>query len=211
MKEKARLRSICRSRLENLSEDERRRQERTACAVLMADSLWREADWIYGYLPMGHEFDCEQLLDAAVKDGKRLALPRVAGKRLRFHSVPDMNQCWVLHPYGMREPEPHLPEIHPDDDESPVLILVPGLGFTADGSRLGYGGGYYDGFLGTLNRPVSTVSLVYREQLFPHIPTDTHDVKIDRVISGEAADHNLMGRTVKEQRSGPAPGSVADS
>lgn len=66
------------------------------------------------------------------------------------------------------------------------LVIVPGVGFTTSRDRLGHGGGYYDSFLSSLSKiqtkPVSTVALAFKEQIVPHIPVDSYDMKVDVVL-----------------------------
>jgi 5-formyltetrahydrofolate cyclo-ligase len=63
---------------------------------------------------------------------------------------------------------------------------VPGLAFTRDGHRLGRGKGYYDKFLTShqqlINRPVTTIALAFREQIYAEIPTSEQDFVIDIVL-----------------------------
>ena len=170
--------------LDGLSESDRRRQENEASALLVRESCWREALWLFAYLPMGREFNIEPLLQEALAGGKQLAMPRIAGKEMLFHQVPDLAQQWVIHPFGMREPDPLLPGIGPDELTSgEVLVLGPGLGFGPDGSRLGYGGGFYDRFLSRLPEGIRTASLAYRQQLIRDIPMTDHDMKVGLILS----------------------------
>jgi len=64
---------------------------------------------------------------------------------------------------------------------------VPGLAFTRSGQRLGRGKGYYDRYLQqyrqlTGMRPVTTVAMAFKQQIFDNIPTSEHDVIVDMVL-----------------------------
>lgn len=63
------------------------------------------------------------------------------------------------------------------------LVLVPGLAFTPDGRRLGRGGGHFDRFLPRLRSDCLTVGVCFAEQLRDDLPTEPHDVAVDRVVS----------------------------
>ena len=63
------------------------------------------------------------------------------------------------------------------------VIIVPGLAFDHEGGRLGYGGGYYDHFL-SANPDALKVGVAYDFQLIDYVPTQCHDVRIDKVIVG---------------------------
>jgi 5-formyltetrahydrofolate cyclo-ligase len=61
-------------------------------------------------------------------------------------------------------------------------VVVPGLAFSVDGARMGRGKGYYDKYLSQSDFAALKIGVCYREQLVPHIPTESHDVKMDTVI-----------------------------
>jgi 5-formyltetrahydrofolate cyclo-ligase len=63
------------------------------------------------------------------------------------------------------------------------IVLVPTVGITKNGVRLGYGYGYYDRFLASSN--AKTISLVYSKQLVKSIPFSEKDVKIDWIVTEE--------------------------
>ena len=66
------------------------------------------------------------------------------------------------------------------------LILMPGLGFTKTGDRLGRGKGYYDKYLDKCKKVTgsfpSTIALAYFQQICDSIPTFETDVPIDKVL-----------------------------
>lgn len=67
-------------------------------------------------------------------------------------------------------------------DEIDALI-VPGLAFTLDGKRLGYGGGYYDKLLSKRSFKAYTIGFCFKFQLIKDLPTETHDKKVDHIIT----------------------------
>jgi len=67
------------------------------------------------------------------------------------------------------------------------LMLIPGLAFSRSGHRLGRGKGYYDRYLDQYRqlpgmRPVTTIALAFKQQIFDNIPTSEHDVIVDLVL-----------------------------
>lgn len=79
---------------------------------------------------------------------------------------------------------PHLRVMPGDLDPARLdAVIVPGLAFTADGQRLGQGGGHYDRFLVRLRANCLTVGVCFREQLFETLPTEPHDLRVMKVIS----------------------------
>lgn len=63
------------------------------------------------------------------------------------------------------------------------VVLVPGLGFTADGRRLGQGGGHYDRFLPRLDDRCLTMGVCFAEQILDDLPTEAHDRRVDIVVT----------------------------
>ena len=74
----------------------------------------------------------------------------------------------------------------PEDDVDPAwpdVVIVPGLAFTPGGQRLGQGGGWYDRFLVGVHGDCEIVGVCFREQLVDELPTEPHDVAVDRVVT----------------------------
>lgn len=87
-------------------------------------------------------------------------------------------------PFGVMEPPPGARRRGAPGDLD--LVLAPGLGFDRRGGRLGYGKGYYDGFLATLKAsgffpPV--IGLAFAVQILPSVPTGPRDVPLDGLLS----------------------------
>lgn len=104
-----------------------------------------------------------------------VSYPRVCDDKLIFHKVRDLHELTVSQPYGIYEPSFNAEIVIPD------LILVPGLAFASGGTRLGRGKGYYDKYLSKNN--CFTISLAFSWQLLPYIPKESHDVRINLVIT----------------------------
>jgi len=65
----------------------------------------------------------------------------------------------------------------------PDVILMPLLGFDKHGTRLGYGGGYYDRTLGRISKKPRLIGFAFALQEFDHIPRGPHDVPLDAVVT----------------------------
>lgn len=77
-----------------------------------------------------------------------------------------------------------LPEDHPSPDPATIdVAIVPGVGFTADGDRLGQGGGWYDRFLPRLRPESVTIGIAFEVQIVPSLPLEPHDVGVDCVVT----------------------------
>jgi 5-formyltetrahydrofolate cyclo-ligase len=80
---------------------------------------------------------------------------------------------------GILAPAPHTEYVEPEEID---LLVVPGVAFTRDGKRMGYGGGYYDRFI-PLCTNARIMALAFREQLVDTLPTEEHDLPIPELIT----------------------------
>ena len=134
---------------------------------------------IGAYWPIKAEFDALPALYrwSEAEGVRRIGLPVINRdtKQLRFH---------VWYPGCPMEDDAYgIPK--PKDTEAfePALLLVPCVGFGPNGTRLGYGGGFYDRTLAALSpRPV-TVGLGYAHGLIPWLEAEPHDVPLDVILS----------------------------
>ena len=135
-----------------------------------------DAKTIYGYLPYNQEVRTIPILQRAIEDGKRVAVPKVYGDEMRFIYITDFDQ---LENSDMGIPEPIADE--PVACDTTALVLMPGLAFDSQGHRIGYGGGFYDKFL-ALEPNHPTVALCYGFQMFQQLETDAYDIPVDMVL-----------------------------
>ena len=145
--------------------------------VLFAQSeAYKAAKTIYGYLPYNQEVRTVPMLEQALRDGKRVAVPKVYGDEMKFLYLDDLTK--VSKGYA-GIPEPIADE--PVADDKTALVLMPGLAFDPAGHRIGYGGGFYDKFLAAEpNHP--TLALCYEFQMLPELHTEEHDIPVDTVL-----------------------------
>lgn len=142
-----------------------------------ATEQYKQAKTIYGYLPYNQEVRTTAMLQKALIDGKKIAVPKVYGDQMRFIYLDDLSK--VEKGYcGIPEPIADAPVA----DDPTALVLMPGLAFDPQGHRIGYGGGFYDKFL--MAEPTHpTIALCYDFQMFPQLDTEEFDIPVDCVIS----------------------------
>ena len=136
---------------------------------------YKAAKTIYGYLPYNQEVRTVPMLEQAMRDGKRVAVPKCYGDEMKFIFIDDLTK--VEKGYA-NIPEPIADE--PVADDPTALVLMPGLAFDPQGHRCGYGGGFYDKFLAKEMHP--TLALCYDFQMLPHLETEAHDIPVDYVL-----------------------------
>lgn len=144
--------------------------------LFVTSEAYQQAKTIYGYLPYNQEVRTVAMLQQALADGKRVAVPKCYGDEMRFIYLDDLSQvekgyCGI--------PEPIADE--PVADDKTALVLMPGMAFTKEGLRMGYGGGFYDKFLAS-EPDHPTLALCYDFQMVEHIPTEEYDIPVDTVL-----------------------------
>ncbi|MBQ7768296.1 MAG: 5-formyltetrahydrofolate cyclo-ligase [Oscillospiraceae bacterium] len=137
---------------------------------------YRQAKTLYGYMPYNQEVRTVPILERAIRDGKKVAVPKVYGDTMKFIYLDDLTQVANS---DMGIPEPVADE--PVADDKTALVLMPGLAFDEAGHRIGYGGGFYDKFL-TAEPDHPTVALCYDFQMYAHLDTEEFDIPVDMVI-----------------------------
>lgn len=117
--------------------------------AVAATEEWREAPAVLAYLSVRDEVDTRELVRLAWEAGKMVAAPRVTGPRsLAWYRVEVGDELEVS-AMGIEEPVARGERrVDPSRLGDRSVALVPGLAFDEMGNRLGYGGGFYDAFLG---------------------------------------------------------------
>jgi 5-formyltetrahydrofolate cyclo-ligase len=139
----------------------------------------KAAKIVSAYWSINDEVSTFALLDKLAAQGIETALPVIQRRgaplcfRLWKKSEPLAEAKW-----GIQEPASG-PEVFPD------LVFVPLAGFDRAGHRLGYGAGFYDRTLARLRamQQVTAVGVAYAVQELPAIPSETHDEKLDFVLT----------------------------
>jgi 5-formyltetrahydrofolate cyclo-ligase len=114
------------------------------------------------------------ILEAGLKLGKSLSLPRVEGHRITFREFASEKQL-ISGSFGIPEPPPDCKESRPD------LVIVPGVAFDRRGYRLGYGRAFYDRYLS--ENPTFSVGAAYSLQVVERIPRRRHDRRVDALAT----------------------------
>jgi 5-formyltetrahydrofolate cyclo-ligase len=152
--------------------------DRLMCSVEMWAAVaelpeYRAAGAVMAFKGFGSEPDTDPLFARAAAEGKRLLVPRIEDGEI---VVCVAGGPTVRSRIGVEEPQgPALPL------DVVEFVIVPGLAFTPDGARLGYGGGFYDRFLPRVQAP--NAGVCFAEQIVDDLPVEAHDIRVQRVIS----------------------------
>ena len=174
--DKKALRSTIRQQKRAMSEEEIQLRSEKLAALFYASEPYRNAATIYGYLPYNQEVRTTPMLEQALRDGKRVAVPKVYGEEMKFIYLDDLSQVEKGYA-GIPEPIADGPIA----DDKTALVLMPGMAFDPQGHRIGYGGGFYDKFLAA-EPDHPTLALCYDFQMLPQLETEEHDIPVDCVL-----------------------------
>ncbi len=147
--------------------------------AILGSKEYMDCGKVFCYLSYKTEVSTVEFIKAVLKDGKRIALPYMEDNEnmcfIEIHTLEGL----VRNSTGIYEPAFDKSSVcTPDDD---TLVVVPGLAFTTDGFRLGWGGGYYDRYL-SRHKTMKNIGICFSEQLVESLPTEKSDIRLDRVI-----------------------------
>lgn len=145
---------------------------------LIATPSFQRATTLALYSPIRHEVATGQLFSSALTAGKQIYYPRVCGEDLEFCRIFSLDDL-AVGAFGVAEPIGEATIAIADLD----LIVVPGVAFSYDGFRLGYGRGFYDRQLA--GRPATTIAvgLSFSFQLVSQLPIEEHDQQLDYIVT----------------------------
>ena len=174
--DKKELRRNIRLKKEAMTEEEILGKSRSLTEKFLKTDVYKNASALYGYLSYNQEVRTEAILEQALADGKRVAVPKVFGDEMRFIYISGLDQ---ITPGYKGIPEPV--EDAPVADDPNALVLMPGIAFDKNGGRIGYGGGFYDKFLAKEPNH-KTVALCYDFQVVEDLPVEEFDIPVNQVI-----------------------------
>jgi 5-formyltetrahydrofolate cyclo-ligase len=152
------------------------------------------------YVDVRSEVRTRHYLPEALKHDKTIVVPYCVDGELELFHLTSMDEL-AIGMYKILEPKPELRSL-PEKRfkaEQLDLVMVPGVAFDRTGARMGHGFGYYDKLLQHARPDAPLVALAFECQLFPEIPTQAHDIFMDRIIT-EQAVYEGRGRS-HERRS----------
>jgi 5-formyltetrahydrofolate cyclo-ligase len=182
--------------------ENRRKQEnkdelsRTICEKFVSLPEYSAARTVMFYVDVRTEVRTRDYLATALTHAKKIVVPwcnATGGLELFWlRSMDDL----AVGMYKILEPKPELRSLADRQValEELDLIMVPGVAFTRDGARMGHGKGYYDKLLEHARPDAPLVALAFECQLFPEIPTQPHDVFMNKIITEAAVYEGRRGR-----------------
>ena len=169
------LRDLLLERRDNTSHDLLKIASKKIQKKLDKIFAFKNAKKIGVYYPIGSEIFTQDIIQELLSKGKEVFLPKVMGEGMEFRKIIDFSS---LEPgnFDIMEPKEECPV-----DNDLDVILVPTVGISQTGVRLGYGYGFYDRFLAK-NKTVA-ISLTLEKQIIKNIPKSEHDIIMDWIVT----------------------------
>lgn len=139
------------------------------------------------YMPLKGEVSCIAIMQKLIMQGHTICMPAVIARDMpllfRHYRPGDSLVRGMLGPF---EPTPQAREIIPD------TLVIPMLGYTQDGYRLGYGSGFYDRTIAAMRqlKPIKTIGLAFSMQEAEGFVSEPHDMKLDVIITEKEVIQN---------------------
>ena len=138
------------------------------------------------FVSFRNEINTHPLIKKWLKDkDKNIFVPYIDNNldKMKISKIKDFHQDLSPGVFDILEP---IEELQKDDSANYLdLIVVPGLIFSKQGYRIGYGGGYYDMFLNETEPEVKKVGIVFSRFIVNELPVDDHDLPVDLIITEE--------------------------
>ena len=185
MSNKPALRRHLRETVAAMSEVDRHAKSLAACALIAGSPEFAAASVVMLYLSTPTEVDTAPLALRCWQENKSVVVPRVSWDQRRMLPVEitSLQTGLSVTGPGIREPDPGTGKPIPLDLID--LVIVPGLGFTRTGFRIGRGMGFYDRFLAQGEFVGVSCGLAFEEQVVPTLPVLDHDVPLSMLATDQ--------------------------
>lgn len=176
-KRRSALRKELRVRRSGLSSDVQRQNATAVRDHLIATRILERVDRVACYWATRGELDLKPTIQYLQSKRIEVLLPVISDRDMRF--APLVNESNLApNAYGILEPTDSKKSVLSPND----LILVPLVGYTQTGHRLGQGGGYYDRLLKGLSQRIA-IGVAHSIQLTDEFNPQDHDEPLDAVVT----------------------------
>lgn len=166
---------------DDLKSDEKEMMDDIIFSKLIKEKSFIDAKVVFLFVSYKSEVDTHRIIRYCFENDKVVCIPKVINKKdgmkaLRITSFEDLKEGYK----GILECDDDLEEISTCNID---LVIMPGAVFDVNYGRIGYGGGFYDKFLGNLEKDIFKIALCYDFQIVDEVPTENHDIKPNKIIS----------------------------
>lgn len=168
------------TQLKAMEPEEHQEKSDSIIKFLLEDEAFQQAEVIGLTISAFPEVDTRRLIEECWKAGKKTAIPKCEPltRRMAFRVIEEYSQLETVY---MKLLEPIVERTEQVEPGEIDLLIVPGVVFSHDGYRIGFGGGYYDRYLTKYTGP--TRSLAFAAQLRESLPVESHDIPVQRIYT----------------------------
>lgn len=178
------LRREIKERRDNISLKLRKEKSKKIKEFLFSTDEFKKAKTVMFYITYGSEVMTEDMIEGSLERGKKVALPKCLKdeKKIIPLEIKNISRDLERGAFGIREPKRGTKIIQTQEIN---LVIVPGVAFDRKGTRLGYGGGFYDKFLKNLPDSSRFIGLAFQEQVVKSIPRAARDIMLHKIITDQ--------------------------
>ncbi len=156
-------------------------------SMIIAEKLfeldeYKDAKRIMSFVSNGTEVHTHDIITSSINAGKSVTVPYTIHnpREMIASEIFDFAELEIGY-YNILSPRK---EFHRFVEPGTLdLILVPGVGISLEGYRVGYGGGYYDRFLDQIRKDTKKIALIYDMQIVDQVPIEDFDIPVDMIIT----------------------------
>lgn len=172
---KAELRKLVKTRIKNMTEEEKKKESEDVMMKLENTQQFKSAKTILLFHSLPDEVCTHELIEKYASK-KKILLPVIDGEK--WH-IREYKGDLKTGEYNIQEPT----GVNYYDYGSIDLVVVPGVCFDKDKGRVGRGKGYYDRILKEIK--AFKIGICFDCQLLSKVPADEWDVKMDQVMTAK--------------------------
>lgn len=174
---KEQIRSDFKTRRKALSCEHVRINSDKICENFLHSDIYQNCQNILAYSTIQNEVDLSQIINQALLDDKNLFLPRVEGDSMNFYRINNTDKLQIGS-FDILEPQNGT--MYQDATNS--IMLVPGIAFSTEGARIGFGKGFYDKYLSQHNS-ILKIGIAYDWQITKSWETNEFDINMNMIIT----------------------------
>ena len=176
LSDKRKIRQAVRAEIAKLSDGEKKSLSAQIFSELDNSNEVCNASVIALFISLPDEPQTANFIEQLLSKNKRVVVPRIEGEEMNFY---DISEGVFKGAFGIMEPIATNPILPAEID----VMIVPGVAFTRQGSRLGRGKGFYDKYLSLKGFRAYTIGVCYPCQLVYKLPTEPHDKQLDLIVT----------------------------
>ena len=174
------LRKLYLEERKNISDEDKKVCGAEIARRVLETDEYKKSEEIFIYINMKNEAPTVGIINKALKEGKKVAVPVTLKNREMFFVYINGLDNLAKNSMGVYEPRAERKDEAVPGKSS--LLVVPGVAFDVSGRRMGYGGGYYDTYIEKYGIK-NTLAIAFDMQVKEEIPSQKHHKMMEILIT----------------------------